>query len=194
MNIQSLKLGRKAAGSKGFTLVEVMFATAISAIIGLVAMVSFIEGSQLFRSNSTEMVARDKGSRAIRRIATDLQNAGQVSIYANSASLTGTALTYGSCAVLTMTSGSVAYYLYPLPSATNLNGGNIYECSNYTGTVNPASDDLLVSSVQDFEFRSDVSGSIRTAFKIGIFGYPTMSQGAGEPQIVRFTTSVVPRN
>lgn len=182
------------SSAAGFTLVEVMFATAISSIVALVAMISIVEGTQLFQCNSTELVARDQGSRAIREISTDIDSATQVQIFPNYLSVSGSTSSYGSCAVIANTSGgSVAYYLYA-SSTTNPNSGGVYYCANAAAGPNPATDTLLVSSVQDFEFRSDVSGSIRTGFKIGICGFPTLLIGSKESDLIRFTTSDVPRN
>jgi hypothetical protein len=178
------------ATAAGFTIVEVMFSCAIGAIIAMVTMTGMIEGSQLFRSNSTEIVARDKGSIAIRKISTAVQEATTVTIYPTYLSTTGTSSTYGSCAVLTSTSGSVAYYRYAATSDSN--SGGLYYCTS--STPNPANDQLLVSNVQDFEFRSDPSGSIRSAFKVAIYGFPTMALGSQESNIVRYSTSNVPRN
>lgn len=180
------------ASKGGFTLVEVMFTCAIGAIIGLVTLGGMIEGSQLFRSNSTEMIARDKGSRAIRLMSTDMQGASAIQIYPNYLSTTGSTVSYGSCAVLPTLSGTVAYYLYPAPSVTS--PGGLYYCASAASGPNPATDTLLVSNVQDFEFRSDVSGSVRVGFKIGIYGFPTLNLGSQEPDIVRFSTSNLPRN
>jgi prepilin-type N-terminal cleavage/methylation domain-containing protein len=185
----------------GFTLVEVMFTCAIGSVIALAAMLGMVEGSQLFRSNSTEMVARDKGAAAIREISVDMQGASTVQIFPNYLSTTGSTATYGSCAVLNTMRGIVAYYIYPLPSSTTLSTGatlpspcGLYFCGTANIGPNPATDKLLVSNVQDFEFRSDVNGSIRAAFKIGVYGFPNLYLGAQEPDIVRYSTSNLPRN
>ena len=194
-----MRPGRLSAG--GFTLVEVIFACAISAIIALGIMIGMVEGSQLFRSNSAEMVARDKGSMAIREISTDMQGASQVQIFPNYLSTTGSTTGYGSCAVVYATRGVVAYYLYPVPSSSTLPSGTLlpnpcglYYCAAAGSAPNPATDTLLVSNVQDFEFRSDVSGSTRAGFKIGVYGFPNLLLGSQEPDIVRFSTSNLPRN
>lgn len=179
--------------SGGFTLIELMFALAIGSVIALVSLGGLVEGMHLFSSTSTEMIARDAGSRAIRQITTDMLNASQVSIYPNYLSLSGSSAAYGSCAVIQTPSSNVAYYLYAA-SSTDPNSGGIYYCPNATLGPNPATDTLLVSSVQDFEFRTDTYPSIRVGFKIGIYGYPTFLVGSKEPDLVRFTTSNVPRN
>jgi len=179
--------------AKGFTLVEVMFGCAIGSLIALAALGSIVEGMQLFRSNSSEMIARDKGARAIRKISTDMQNASQIQVFPNYLSTTGSNTTYGSCAVLQGTNGSVAYYLYA-SNSSDPNSGGIYYCANAAVAPNPATDSLLVSDVQDFEFRSDISGSTRVGFKIGIYGFPTLSLGSDEADLVRYSTSNVPRN
>jgi type II secretory pathway pseudopilin PulG len=181
-------IARPSAG--GFTLVEVMFTCGIGAIIAMVTMIGLIEGSQLFRSNSAEIVARDKGSIAIRKISAAVQQASQVSIYPSYLSTTGSSTTYGSCALLTSTTGTVAYYRYAATSDSN--SGGLYYCTS--STPNPANDQLLVSNVQDFEFRSDVSGSVRSAFKVAIYGFPNLALGFNESNIVRYSTSNVPRN
>lgn len=176
----------------GYTLIEMMFATAISTVVSLVAMGALVEGMHLFQSNSTEMVARDKGSRAIRQISNDVRNAASVAIY--SSTLCASATTYGPCAVITNTAGGmVAYYFYT-PSVSNTNAGGIYYCANASLPMSHATDQVLAYSVQDFEFRSDISGTIRTGFKMGIYGYPTLLTGSKEPDLVRFTTSNLPRN
>jgi prepilin-type N-terminal cleavage/methylation domain-containing protein len=176
----------------GFTLLELMFSMGIGSIIALVTLGALVEGMHLFSSNSTEMVARDQGSRAIRQIATDIQSATLVNIYPDYTSTTGSSASYGTCAVVAMTTGTVAYYRYA--STTGTNAGGIYYCSNAAVPPNPATDKLLVSSVQDFEFRADVYASIRVGFKIGIYGYPSLLVGSKEADLVRFTTSATPRN
>jgi len=187
--------GKSRGFDGGFTLVEVMFGCAIGSIIALVALGGLVEGMQLFRSNSSEMVARDKGSEAIRRISTDMQAAQQIQIYSNYSSISSGAGTYGSCGVVENTSGGYsAYYLYTPTSDPN--SGGLYYCANSSaaGEPNPAKDILLVSNVQDFEFRSDVSGTVRAGFKIGVYGWPTLSLGSYEYDLVRFSTSNLPRN
>lgn len=169
-----------------------MFACAIGSVIALVTLGGMVEGSQLFRSYSTEMIARDRGSRAIRRMSADMQGATAIQIYPNYLSTTGSSAAYGSCAVIHALAGPVAYYLYPSPSVAS--PGGLYYCANAASGPNPATDTLLVSSVQDFEFRSDPMGSVRVGFKIGIYGFPRLSIGSQEPDIVRFSTSNVPRN
>jgi len=140
------------------------------------------------------MVARDHGARAIRRIGTDVQDSSTVSIYPSYSSITGSGASYGSCAILqTGSSTSVAYYRYASNPA-DVNSGGLYYCSNASLSPSPARDTLLVSGVQDLEFRGDVGNTIRAGFKIGIYGYPTFLTGSKEADLVRFTTSNLPRN
>jgi hypothetical protein len=173
-----------------------MFGCAIGSIIAMAAMIGIVEGSQLFRSTSTEMIARDKGAKAIRQISIQMQDAYQILIYPNYLSTTGTASTYGTCGVIqTGSSSYCAFYLYPTPpvptTGTYPNPGGIYYRANAATAPNPATDTLLV---QDFEFRQDPGGTVRAGFKIAIYGFPTLALGAIEPNVVRFSTSNLPRN
>ena len=179
--------------SGGFTLVELMIAGAIGSIIGLIAMGGMVEGTHLFKSNSTEMIARDQGSRAIRRISADIQQALTTQIFPNYLAMVGAGGQYGSCVVLQKLSGvSAAYYRYA-PTA-DPNSGGIYYAANAAVAPNPLTDKLLVSAVRELEYRRDVNGSIRVGFDIGTFGYPTLVVGGKEADLVRFTTSSLPRN
>jgi prepilin-type N-terminal cleavage/methylation domain-containing protein len=183
----------RARSCVGFTLAEVTIALAVGSIVALCSISTMVEGMHLFKCTSTEMIARDAGSRAIRKMSTDIQQALTAQVFSTYQDMTGAAGQYGSCILLqTPSGGSVAYYLYT--SSAYPNSGAIYYHSNAATAPNPATDKLLVSSVQGLEFRSDPHGSIRAGFKIGIFGYPSLVVGGQEADIVRFSTSNLPRN
>jgi prepilin-type N-terminal cleavage/methylation domain-containing protein len=177
----------------GFTLMEVLVAGAIGSIIGLISIGGMVEGLHLFKSNATEMIARDQGSRAVRKMSADIQQSLLAQIYPNYQGTTGAEGQYGSCVVLQTSSGvPIAYYRYAATSDPN--SGGIYYSANAAVAPNPLTDKLLVTTVQDLEFRRDVNGSIRVGFDIGTFGFPTLVVGGKEADLVRFTTSSLPRN
>lgn len=179
--------------TSGFTLMELSVATAIGGIISLISIGALVEGTHLFKTNSTEMIARDQGSRAIRRMSADIQRTLSAQIFANYLGMLGAGGQYGSCLVLQESSGpSVAYYRYAATSDPN--SGAIYYVANAAVAPNPLTDKRLVSGVQDLEFRRDVNGSIRIGFTIGTFASSTLLTGAKEADLVRFSTSTVPRN
>lgn len=191
--MKRLSANSKSRARAAFTLVELTITMGIASVIALCSMKSMVEGMGMFKCTSTEMIARDTGSRAVRRIGTAIQGALTSKIVANYLSTASADSQYGSCIVLQMASGtSVAFYRYA-PSA-DPNSGGIYFDANTATAPNPATDKLLVSSAQDLEFRRDATGTIRTGFKIGIFGYPTKSVGTKEADMVRYTTSALPRN
>ncbi len=178
----------------GFTLAEVMVATAVSSVVSIMVLAAMVGGMHLFKSNSSEMLARDKGSRVIRRISTDMQQAIRVNIYPTYLGTGGAASEYGSCIVLQPPNGgqSVTYYSYA--SSSDPNSGGIYYDANAATAPNPGSDKLLLESVQGLEFRRDVTGTVRVGFAVGTYGYPSLQTGSKEPDRVRFSTSVLPRN
>jgi type II secretory pathway pseudopilin PulG len=194
------------ASAGGFTLIELMFATAISTFIAFAAMSSLIEGSHQFQSASSEIMAREKGSYALQRISNDIQNAMAVTIYPSYTSATSG--TTGSCVVITATTGNNgAYYLYA-PS-NDINTGSLYYCKNTALGINPAADAVLSSYVQDVEFQNDANGCVRTGMKIAIYDYydyftggfiPPGTSGTGsytsnyEANLVRLVRSDLPRN
>ena len=176
----------------GFTLTELMIAGGAGSIIGLISLGALVEGTHLFKSNSTEMIARDQGSRAIRRMGADIQGALTTLIYSDYQGTSGAAAEFGSCIVLQKAAGgSVAYYRYA--PTTDPNSGGIYYSPN-AGPPNPSTDRLLANSVRDLEFRRDINGSIRIGFDLGTYGYPTFVVGGKESDLVRFSTSSLQRN
>lgn len=191
--MQPIGTAFKYRSDAAFTLVELAITLGIASVIALCSMQSLIQGMGMFKSTSTEMIARDAGSRAIRKMATAIQGALSTKIVANYLSTASADSQYGSCIVLQMASGtSVAFYRYA--PAANPNSGGIYFDANTATAPNPAADKLLVSSTQDLEFRRDANGTVRAGFKIGTFGYPSKAIGTKEADRVRYTTSVLPRN
>ncbi len=182
---------RLAAG--GFTLMELMISGAIGSVIGLVALGAMAEGTHLFKTNSTEMIGRDEGSRAIRRITADIQGGLATQIFPDYLGTAGAETQVGSCVVVQRPAGgSVAYYRYA-PN-TDLNSGGIYATLNASALPNPLTDKIIVRSARELEFRRDVNGAIRVGFDIGTAGYPTRVTGGKEADRVRFSTSSLPRN
>lgn len=177
----------------GFTLMEASVAGAIGSVIGLISIGAMVEGTHLFKTNSTEMIARDQGSRAVRRISSEIQQAMTSQIFSSYLGTSGASAEFGSCLVLQNRFGTlVAYYRYA-PTG-DPNSGGIYYATNAAVAPNPATDKLLVGSVRDLEFRRDVNGSIRVGFSVGTFAAATLLTGGKEADIVRFSTSAVPRN
>lgn len=182
---------RRRSRSAGFTLVEVMVATAVASVVAAITLGIMSEGAALIRSAASNMLAHNTGSAAIRRITLGLQQANLARIYP--AYQSATAGQFGSCLVVTAPDGtSAAYYLAPNPQdATTM---ALFYDSNAATAPNPATDKLLVTAVQDLEFRRDALGSVRAGFKIAVYGYPTKAAGSKEADVVRFTTSVLQRN
>ena len=181
-------------GRGGFTLVEVVVATAISVAVGLIALGGLVQGVHLFKCNESEMWAREKGSRIIRSLRDDMQKATAIRIYANQSSISGAGINYGSCLVLDLPDSgrTVAYYRNALNA--NSNSGRIFYDSNTTSAPAPASDKLLLSGVMDMEFRKNPNGSIRVGFQVATLGYPRRLYGSIEADRIRYTTSILPRN
>lgn len=98
----------------------------------------------------------------------------------------------GSCLLVQRSSSnSVAYYRYATTSDPN--SGGIYLAAN-AAFANPLTDKLLVGAVQDLEFRRDVNGTIRVGFDVGTFSSSNLITGGKETDLVRFSTSSLPRN
>lgn len=178
-------------------MVEVSVAGGVAMIVGLILFFALSEGVWLFRANESEMWARDNGSAVIRDIQNDLQSAQTEQIYANYTQVNATEINYGSCAVVNLPAGptTITYYWWqPLvaPSAGPVLG-RIY---SHTGSTapNPATDRLLASNVTNFEFRRNLNGTVRVGFVLGILGYPRRLLGSIEPDLLRFSTSAIPRN
>ena len=189
-----MRIGAKRA--EGFSLVELSVAGGVATVIGLILFFALSQGVWIFRSNESEMWARENGSSVIRAIQGNLQLAQDEKIYADYTNVSGTDLTYGSCAVLTLPEGptTVTYYWSsPGISSTGQNLGSIY---SHTGTTapTPATDKVLASNVTNFEFRRNTNGTVRVGFVVGILGYPRRLLGSIESDRVRFSTSAIPRN
>lgn len=183
----------RSRSAKAFTLAELTVAMGVGTVIALGSMASMVEGIGMFKCTSTEMIARDAGSKVVRRLSTAIQGALTSKIVSNYLSTASAGGQYGSCIVLQNASGvSSAYYRYA-PN-TDPNSGGVYFHANMATTPNPAADKLLASSAQDLEFRRDATGTIRVGFKIGTFGYPSKVIGGKEADMVRYTTSILPRN
>lgn len=190
--IKRLALCRRRS-RHGFTLMEASVAGAIGSVIGLISIGAMVEGTHLFKTNSTEMIARDQGSRAVRRISSEIQQAVTSQIFSTYLGTSGASAEFGSCLVLQNRSGTlVAYYRYA-PTA-DPNSGGIYYAANAAVAPKPATDKLLVGSVRDLEFRRDVNGSIRIGFNVGTFASAGLVTGGKEADVVRFSTSALPRN
>jgi hypothetical protein len=190
----------KGWGRGGFTLVELSMAIVVSIGVSLFVMLGFIQGSRYMRANETEMWARERGSRVIRRIYTDLMRASAVHIFTDYTNVTGAETTYGSCAVLdipatsTTAAYSVAYYLAG-GSNTDGSGSILYDNSvTIPSPPNPNGDKLYENNVLDLEFRRIGTGPVRVGFEVGFIGYPRRVFGSIEQDRVRFSTSVTSRN
>jgi len=178
----------------GATLVELMMALGISLVVGLSIVMALMQGTRILRANETEMWAREKGTRVIRRIYTDLAKASGVRIYPSYTAMSGAESTYGSCIVLDLpdTGTSVAYYLV---GGVNTDGsGSIYFDSNAASAPTPNADKLFEINVLDLEFRRNANGTVRVGFEVGFIGYPRRKFGSVEADRVRFSTSVTRRN
>ena len=179
---------------RAFTLVELLVAGAISTVVGLIVILALSNGVHIFRSNESEMWARENGSRTIRAMQDSVEKATGVHIYPNRAGIGGAETSYGSCVVLDLpdTGKSVAYYFEqtgPIPSV-----GYIYYDPNTATAPTPALDKVLMRTAMDLEVRRNPSGAVRIGFKLGTLGYPRRLYGSVEADRVRFTTSAVPRN
>ncbi|MDQ3199908.1 MAG: hypothetical protein M3Q46_12125 [Verrucomicrobiota bacterium] len=190
-----MKIGSTKRG--GFTLVEMSVAGGVALIIGLILFFALSEGVWLFRANESEMWARDNGSSVIRAIQDDLQSAQTAAIYPDYTQVNGTEINYGSCAVVNLPEGptTITYYWWQPLVAPKVGPvlGRIY---SHTGTtaLNSATDILLASNVTSFEFRRNPNGTVRVGFAVGILGYPRRLLGSIEPDLLRFSTSAIPRN
>ena len=190
-----MKTGAKA--TEGHTLVELSVAGGVAMIVGLILFFSLSQGVWLFRSNESEMWSRENGSSVIRAIQGSLQSAQTEKIYADYTKVSGTDITYGSCAVLTLPEGptTITYYwwLSPIQPSAGPKLGNIYSHTGTTAPI-PATDKLLASNVTNFEFRRNPNGTVRVGFVVGILGYPRRLLGSIETDLLRFSTSAIPRN
>lgn len=186
--------GKRAGLSGGFTLVELSVALGVGSIVGLILLAGLVQGVWLFRSNESEMWARDNGSSAIRAIRDDLRAAQSEQIYANYKQVSGAEVGNGSCAVIVRPdTGPATYYRWPFDKVGEPIG-QIYYHANGGTAPNPATDKLLASNVMDFEFRRNPNGTVRIGFVMGALGYPRRVLGQIESDRVRFSTSVLPRN
>lgn len=185
---------RRSRTYAGFTLVEVMVASTVASLVAVVTIGIMGEGGRLIRSAASIMLAHSTGSAAIRRVSLDLEQAqaNQVRIYPDYLNTVGGGGSFGSCALVNLLDGtSATYYLAPNPG----DGTNalFWHRSAVTAPA-PATDKVLVTSVQDLEFRRDALGAIRVAFRVATYGYPSMTPGSVEADVVRFSTSTLPRN
>lgn len=179
----------------GFTLAELSVALGVGTIISLVLLYALVEGVWLFRSNESEMWARENGSSIIRLIRDDIQTAQSERIYSNYTQTGGVETNNGSCAVIVLPDarGAVTYYRAPAISSAGATSQIYYHADGNTAP-NPAIDKLLASNVIDFEFRRNPNGTVRVAFVLGAIGYPRRLLGSVESDRVRFSTSAIPRN
>ena len=173
-----------------------MVAVGIGTIVGLILFFALSQGVWIFRANESEMWARENGSAVIRAMEDDLQSAQTAKIFPNYTQVAGTDFNYGNCAVISLPAGPTTVTYYWATSALQASGpalGNIY--SHNGGTApNPASDKLLARNVTKLEFRRNPNGTVRVGFVLGIIGYPRRLLGSIEPDLLRFSTSVLPRN
>lgn len=188
---------RRSRGAGGFTLLELSVAMGVSTIVGLIAFFALSQGVWLFRSNESEMWARENGSSVIRAIYDDLQSAQTEKIYPSYTQTNGAEIDHGSCAVLVVPGkvDPVTYYWWTPLVAPALGPvlGSIYSHTGSTPPA-PATDKLLASNVTNFEFRRNPNGTVRVGFVLGILGYPRRLLGSIEPDLLRFSTSALPRN
>ncbi len=188
------RAGTQGKRSEGFTLAELSVALGVGSIVGLILLYGLVQGVWLFRSNETEMWARDNGSSVIRAVRDDLRLAQSEQIYANYKQVGGTEVGNGSCAVIFLPdAGPVTFYRWPFDKVGEPIG-QIYYHANGATAPNPATDKLLASNVMDFEFRRNPNGTVRVGFVLGALGYPRRVLGQVESDRVRFSTSVLPRN
>lgn len=185
--------------AEAFTIVETMVAMAIGTIVTLILMYAFTQGIWVFRANETEMWARNDGSEVVRAIRGDLQTAQTVKIYPDYTQTGGTDGSNGSCAVLTIpnlpnAAGTTTYYWRaPVSSGSGPSLGTIYSHSG-TSAPNPATDRVLASNITNFEFRRNPNGTVRVGFILAILGYPRRLFGGVEADLLRLSTSALPRN
>jgi len=187
----------RSKGTEGHTLVELMVAGGVATIVGLILFFSLSQGVWLFRSNESEMWSRENGSSVIRAIQGNLQSAQTEKIYADYTKVSGTDITYGSCAVINLPEGptTVTYYWWS-PTGLASTGQTLGKIYAHTGTTapTPATDKVLATNVTNLEFRRNPNGTVRVGFVLGILGYPRRLLGSIEPDRLRFSTSAIPRN
>jgi hypothetical protein len=185
---------RRRSYTSGATLVELMITLGISMMVGLSVVMALIQGMQIIRANETEMWARERGTRVIRRMYNDITKASRIRIYPSYTAIMGAESSYGSCVVLDLpdTGATVAYYLV---GGVNTDGsGSIFFDSNAASAPTPLADRLVKVNVLDLEFRRNLNGTVRIGFEVGFIGYPRRRFGSVEADRVRFTTSVTRRN
>ncbi|MGI8891444.1 MAG: PilW family protein [Chthoniobacterales bacterium] len=189
-----MRMRQKTKFSSGYTLVELSVALGVGSIVGLILLGALVQGTWLFRSNESEMWARDSGSKTIRTIRDDIRMAQSERIYADYTKVGGTETNNGSCAIIVLPDarGAVTYYRWPA-TGSGANSGLYYHANGAT-TPNPTTDTLLVNNVMDFEFRRNPNGTVRIGFVLGSLGYPRRLLGGVESDRVRFSTSAIPRN
>lgn len=176
-----------------FTMAELLVATGIGSVVALITMTAMIQGAYMMKCSRSEMMARDRGSAALKAMGTAMQNARQVRIYGTYLGTGGAEAQFGSCIVVERPDGTSASYYRFAPNGDASSGG-IYFNKDASFAPNPALDKLLVSSTQGLEFRRDISGSVRVGLQIGTFGYPSRTTGVKESERVRFSSSFLPRN
>lgn len=190
-----MRMGSK--GTEGHTLVELAVAGGVATVVGLILFFALSQGVWLFRSNESEMWARDNGSSVIRAVQGSLQSAQTEKIYADYTKVGGTDITYGSCAVINLPEGptTVTYYWWSSTGvlSTGQTLGKIYSHAGTTAPT-PATDKLLATNVTNLEFRRNPNGTVRVGFVLGILGYSRRVFGGIEPDRLRFSTSAIPRN
>lgn len=177
-----------------FTLVELVVAMGVGSVVALVTMLGLTQGTHLFKSNETEMWARENGSQTIRAIHDDIVKATSVKIYTNYQYIGGAEAEYGSCIVVVLPENgrSIAYYRSATPGDPT--SGRVCQDLDTSSATNPLTDKQLLRPVGDLEFRRNPNGTIRIGFDIWTLGYPRRTYGAIEADKVRYTTSALPRN
>ena len=174
----------------------------VGSIVLVILMYALVQGVWIFHANESEMWTRDAGAAAVRAISAALQSAQSEKIYGNYTQVSGTDQSNGSCAVITTlptdaTAATVTYYWKASGSPVGAGSatlGQIYFHPNGGTALDPTTDKVVASNVTQFEFRRNPNGTVRVGFILGIFGYPRHPFASVEADLVRFSTSVLPRN